>query len=213
MTMSSLEMKLGTAFVGVDPQSGALDKAKLESIAKKLRGFIMSQPSGDGISGMWVERYRFSVDYESEIISREQVQEAFKNGLEWIAQEEAETFPLWDRSIPLNVQFGEAKLPALAEIELSLGTNLYAYTASNKKRKAIEKKFAKEILVIDGVVSLQVSIDRILLTIQEEVNSSEVFQNHIQSLLEKHVTDEKSEFLPYNKGQSFFAEWTYSSVG
>ena len=206
--MSSLEIMIGTAFVGVDPQSGALDKAKLESIAKKLRGFIMSQPSGDGISGMWVERYRLSVDYESEIITREQVHEAFKNGLEWIAKEETEVFPLWDRSIPLNVKFGEAKLPALTEIELLLGTNLYAYTASNKKRKAIEKKFAKEILVIDGVVSLQVSIDRILLTIREEVNSSEVFQNHIQSLLEKHVADENSEFLPYDKGHAFLTEWT-----
>jgi len=206
--MSSLEIMIGTAFVGVDPQSGALDKAKLESIAKKLRGFIMSQPSGDGISGMWVERYRLSVDYESEIITREQVHEAFKNGLEWIAKEETEVFPLWDRSIPLNVKFGEAKLPALTEIELLLGTNLYAYTASNKKRKAIEKKFAKEILVIDGVVRLQVSIDRILLTIREEVNSSEVFQNHIQSLLEKHVADENSEFLPYDKGHAFLTEWT-----
>jgi len=206
--MSSLEIMIGTAFVGVDPQSGALDKAKLESIAKKLRGFIMSQPSGDGISGMWVERYRLSVDYESEIITREQVHEAFKNGLEWIAKEETEVFPLWDRSIPLNVKFGEAKLPALTEIELLLGTNLYAYTASNKKRKAIEKKFAKEILVIDGVVRLRVSIDRILLTIREEVNSSEVFQNHIQSLLEKHVADENSEFLPYDKGHAFLTEWT-----
>jgi len=206
---STIDYTFSTALTTVAVDNGQHLGDKIEVNAKLLRGRIMSLPSGDGIVGMWVKRYGMSVEFLNEIISAEQVSKVVQEGINWLAKNGDEAFPQQDEKAPTVTVETSTNVPSgIVSIEVQLNTNLYSYVASKAERDAIEEEFAKEILEVHGTVDLRVYIDSISMSIRSSVNTADVFQAHILSLLKKHAGDEDSKFLPYVKHETPQAEWS-----
>jgi hypothetical protein len=203
--ISTINFKFNTAISPISPDNGRFEKDTHESIAKKLRGRIMSRPSGDGIVGMWIERYDMSVEFHSDVTTIEQVEKAVEDGVVWIADSDERAFISRAEKVPRVTVEGYANLPTgVVLLEMQLDTNLYRYAATLEERAAIEAEFAREILELDGVVDLRIYIDSISLSIRTAVHSVSDFQEHIKSLLEKHSKDVSSKYLPYVTAEDSF---------
>jgi hypothetical protein len=202
---TTVNFKFTTAISPVTPESGRFDKEVHESIAKKLRGRIMSQQTGDGIAGLWIERYDMSVEFHSEIITINQVKKAVEDGIAWINESDGAAFPYVNSELPSVTVEGYTNLSmGVVELDLQLDTNLYRYAATREEREAIEAEFAREILELDGVVHLRIDVDVILISIRTTVHSVQEFKEHIKALLETHAKDENSKFLPYVQAEDSF---------
>lgn len=210
--MSSLEFKFSTALSSVNPETGSREGAKLEAIAKQIRGRVMSQQSGDGITGMWIERYGMRVEYFSDIITAKQVDEAVNEAFAWLIRENKDAFPLLPdpkNKVVELVTTGrhEGQPDTEASVEAIFRTNLYEYPASNAVRENIHEELAEELLQLRGVRNLTIFIDRLVISVIQELTSAEDVKSHIEKVLSAHAANPDSKFMPYIKNQPLYIAW------
>jgi hypothetical protein len=210
--MSSLELKFGTALTGVNPETGGKDVVKFEVIAKQLRGHIMSQATGDGITGMWIERYGMRVEYLSELITAKQVLKAVDEALAWLINSNKDSLPFLfnpnDKGIDyVSIGRHEGQPDNEAHVEATFRTNLYEYPASNAELERLHEELRRELLQLRGVRTLAIFINRIFISVIQELTSAKDAKRHIKKILSAHAMDEESKFMPYTKHQPVDIAW------
>lgn len=211
MREQKIEFSFSSALSGVDPDTGTWQKDLQEAMAKKIRGRIMAQSTGDGICGMNIARYGMYVEYFSEIISFNEVVVVVREAIEWATHNVEGAFPIREgKTVDVTV---DTKLPTprtpsgKMEITANLLTNLFAYPTTEDESKRLKALFATELLQLDGVVGYGVFIDGIRLTIKTAITSVDAAKAHMQQLLEKHAENKESEFLPFLH-DDLFIDWS-----
>lgn len=212
--MSYVEFNFNTALSGVEPTNGAWEKEKHDTMAKQIRGRIMSQSSGDGISGMRIERYELRVDYEPAVITREQVIEAVQAGIAWSVENVEGAFPQRvDKTPEATLYTYPVKTPTgQTKVIAKLASDLYACPATDEQRQVVNEQIATDLLQFDGVRSFGIYINRIALTISDKVATKEIAKKHIEDLLNGYAQDPTSQFLPFAKGKPVEIKWNIYEI-
>jgi hypothetical protein len=201
MSTRTAKFSFNTAFSGVESGDGKWEKEKHDTMAKQVRGRIMSRLSGDGIDGMTIERYGMHVHYYSNIISLDAVIDSVQAAIEWAVDHVEGTFPLRKGKSPTATP--DIHVPTLigqTKITAKLKTNVYQL---NAERDDTRKAIAEELAAIDGVRDLGVYIDAVTLTISDAVTTVETAKKHIRDLLDlRGGSSNYRNILPFAKDKT-----------
>lgn len=207
--MSYIEFDFNTALTGVDSENGKFDERAFEEIAKKIRGYIMSQPSGDGISGMRVSRYGMHVDYEANATTRDKITTAVEASISWAADTLEGAFPLRENKVPTAVTTTHVQKPTgRTAVTARLKTNLYRRPIDEEESASVRKDLAAALVDLDGVREFRIGMDGVSLDISDDVTDPETAKKHIQELLQKFANDSDSPYLPFAKSTTVDIEWS-----
>lgn len=213
MSEKKIEFTFNSALSGVNPVSGAWLEDEHKTMAKGVRAHIMSQPSGDGVCGMFIARYGMSVSYISEATSAAEVIDAVKEAVNWAAANMERAFPLRDDKTPgVTVDTRLPKKTDKVQITATLTTNLYAYPTSDDDGKALRSEFAAKLVRLDGVRGYVVYLDGVQLTIDTTTTSVAEAKAHIENLLKACASEPASEFLPFVKDQPIVIDWDVRNI-
>ncbi|MFZ1301828.1 MAG: hypothetical protein WAQ27_04635 [Candidatus Microsaccharimonas sp.] len=183
--MTSVDFEFNTALTGVDSENGKFDEKAFDELAKKIRGHIMAQPSGDGISGMRIARYGVHVDYETTATTRANVVAAVEEGIAWAATSLEGAFPLREGKTPEAVlKVYIPKPTGRTSVTARLKTNLYRRPADKKQSASVRKQLTEAFVDLDGVTDFRSAMDGVSLDITDAVTTPELAKAHIHKVLQ-----------------------------
>jgi hypothetical protein len=206
---TTIKFEFNTALSNVDPENGKFDEKAFDELAKKIRGHIMSQPSGDGISGMQIARYGMRVEYESGSTTREQVISAVAEGIEWASSSLNEAFPLREGKTPtVSPEPAYVKKPTgETSIIARLSTNLYRRPVGEESRTSLRNEIAEKLVDLDGITDFEVAMNGVSVVISNSITSAEVVKQHIAKVLQGFADDVNGRILPFAKSTPVNIEW------
>jgi hypothetical protein len=209
MSEKKLQFGFNSALSPVDKETGAFDeKGVHDTMAKKIRGHIMSQTSGDGICGMFIARFGMSVSYVTEATTEEKVVAAVNEAIAWTANQEG-FFPLRGDKVPeVTLEKPREKVfTGRVAVKADFGSDLYVHPVTQELGAALREKFAEELVQLNGVRDYRVGNNWVQLVVEIKLTPADAAKAHIQELLNKHAENKESEFLPFAKGQPINIEW------
>lgn len=187
-----------TALSPVREEDGAWERASHKAMALKIRGYIMSRPSGDGISNMIIDRFAMSVDYDLAVTTQENVISAVQEAIVWAASQEG-FFPLrGDKTPTANLNMDDARRPtSRVNLYVDLPTDLYPYPVTSEEGDQARSGIARDLVAIDGACGFGVRQRRIRLEIETSTLSVETARLHIVKMLNGYANSRKSPYLPF----------------
>jgi hypothetical protein len=207
-TMSYVEFDFNTALTGVDSENGKFDEKAFEELAKKVRGHIMSQSSGDGISGMRITRYGIHVDYESNVTTRDKVIAAVEEGVAWAANTLEESFPLREDKTPTVIATSYVKTPTgETAVVARLKTNLYRRPFDDEESASVRKDIAAALVDFDGVREFRVAMNGVSVDFADSMTDADAVKQHIQKVLQSFADDVDSPYFPFAKSTPVDIDW------
>lgn len=198
MSEQQIEFVFTSSLTKPNPSNGAQDKGVLDEIAKMIRGRIMSQPTGDGISGMNIERHNVTVKFITEVTCPEAVIKAVEEGVRWASRSVIGAFPLsGDKAVRVIVTTHIPQPTSLVQITAKLPSDLYACPVNFEDENALVLELRTELLQFDGARDAGAGINGVSLTIDTDRADTNMARFHIRKLLDRYARQEESVFMPF----------------
>lgn len=204
---TKIDFSFNTALSGVSPETGAFQEEVQSAMAKRIRGRLMSQTSGDGVCGLYVTRYGMTVEYVVDATTREKVIQAAEEAIKWAAENIDGAFPLrGDKSPMAYIKTDKKSYSGETIVIAKLPSDLAVYPSASNWTSVIAG-FAAELVKLNGVRGQDVYINQVELKIDTEVTTVEVAKKHIQQLLDSHASNNSSDYMPFESGSPVKVNW------
>jgi hypothetical protein len=221
-TEGKMLFKLNTAFSPVDPETGKwMEKEERwgekshDAMAKKLRGHIMAQISGDGLFNIYVGRFYIKAEYLTGRTTREKVLAAVEEGVAWAITHLNGAFPIrGDKTPTADLEDEAPRFSGEWIIKgLLVQTDLYRHTPNRESEAQLVSNFGAEIDEnLPGVRGWQVGINGATVTIDPKITKPEDARDYIRALFQKHASDEHSPYLPFVKFKEVVVKWSIENI-